>query len=105
MIPGLGNSIAQDILFRAGLHPKYPITALTAGLRRQLFDAIVGTVNAVIDGGGRNDEVDLFGQPGRYVRMLDSTRVGQPCPQCGTAIQKMQYLGGACYFCPQCQPA
>jgi formamidopyrimidine-DNA glycosylase len=27
LIPGLGNAIAQDILFRSRLHPKYPIAA------------------------------------------------------------------------------
>jgi formamidopyrimidine-DNA glycosylase len=23
--------------------------------------------------------------------------------ECGTKIEKIQYLGGACYFCPRCQ--
>lgn len=103
LIPGLGNAIAQDILFRAGLHPKRPIGELGTDQRRRLYDAIGLTVAEAIAGGGRNDETDLFGQPGRYGRLMDSKAAGQPCPACGTAIEKLQYLGGACYFCPRCQ--
>ena len=25
------------------------------------------------------------------------------CPECGMVIEKTQFLGGACYFCPACQ--
>jgi len=103
LIPGLGNSIAQDILFRARLHPKHPIDALAAGERKQLYDAIQGVVTEAIAKGGRNDEYDLFGNPGGYERILDKDAAGQPCPECGTPIEKMQYLGGTCYYCPQCQ--
>jgi formamidopyrimidine-DNA glycosylase len=103
LIPGLGNAIAQDILFRAGLHPRHPIGDLSPDQRRGLFDAIAGTVQHAIAQGGRYDEFDLYNKPGGYVRLMDSRSAGQPCPQCGTAIAKMQYLGGACYFCPHCQ--
>jgi formamidopyrimidine-DNA glycosylase len=30
LVPGLGNAIAQDILFRAKLHPRHPVEFLTA---------------------------------------------------------------------------
>jgi formamidopyrimidine-DNA glycosylase len=60
-------------------------------------------VQAVIEKGGRYDEVDLYNQPGGYVRMMDSRSAGKPCPVCATPIEKIQYLGGACYFCPGCQ--
>jgi formamidopyrimidine-DNA glycosylase len=103
LIPGLGNAIAQDILFTARLHPRHPIEELTTRQRRALHRAIVRTVNAVVRRGGRYDETDLFGQPGGYVRIMDKNRVGRPCPACGHRIEKMQYLGGACYFCPHCQ--
>lgn len=103
LIPGLGNSIAQDILFQARLHPRHPVAELKSAQRRRLFGAIRKVVEKAIRQGGRNDEYDLFGRPGGYVRVLDSGAAGKPCPECGTAIQKMQYLGGACYFCPRCQ--
>ena len=103
IIPGLGNSIAQDIQFKARLHPKTPIADLSITQRKALFDAITGAVREIIALGGRYDEVDLYNNPGGYVRMLDKKSVGQPCPVCGTAIEKIQYLGGACYLCPNCQ--
>jgi formamidopyrimidine-DNA glycosylase len=103
LIPGLGNASAQDILFRARLHPRHPITALDDEQRRTLYDAIRDTVQVIVEGGGRNDEVDLYGRPGGYVRLMDKNSIGKPCPECGTKIEKIQYLGGACYFCPTCQ--
>jgi formamidopyrimidine-DNA glycosylase len=103
LIPGLGNAIAQDIMFYAHLHPRRSLSDLTAGQRRDLYTAITDTVREVIDKGGRNDETDLFGKPGGYVRLMDSYAAGKPCPECGRTVEKIQYLGGACYFCPKCQ--
>jgi formamidopyrimidine-DNA glycosylase len=52
---------------------------------------------------GRSDELDLFGKPGGYKRVMDSKAAGRPCLACGTKVKKIAYLGGACYFCPRCQ--
>jgi formamidopyrimidine-DNA glycosylase len=103
LIPGLGNAIAQDILFRARLHPRHPLEALDARQIRALYRAIRTTVDQVVRKGGRNDEVDLFGHPGGYIRIMDKHAAGRPCPDCGRKIEKIQYLGGACYFCARCQ--
>jgi formamidopyrimidine-DNA glycosylase len=103
LIPGLGNAIAQDILFVARLHPRHPLDELDRAQRRKLYDAITGTVRKVIAGGGRDDEHDLHDRPGGYKRIMDSAAAGRPCPECGERIAKIQYLGGACYFCPGCQ--
>lgn len=103
LIPGLGNAIAQDILFRAKLHPKHPIAELNRAQKRLLHRAIQKTVNEIIKMGGRNDEYDLHNHPGNYQRLMSREAVGHPCPICGTKIEKMQYLGGACYLCPNCQ--
>lgn len=103
LIPGLGNAIAQDILFQAGLHPRHPITELSSGQRKDLYQAILDTLQAVLSQGGRYDEVNLYNQPGGYIRQMDKNALGRPCPSCGGKIEKIQYLGGACYFCPRCQ--
>ncbi len=103
LIPGLGNAILQDILFQAKLHPKHSINNLHPAQRRQLYDAILQTVNEVIANGGRNDEYDLYNQSGGYQRIMDKNATGRPCSICGTPIEKTHYLGGACYFCPRCQ--
>ena len=103
IIPGLGNAIAQDILFRANLHPRHPIADLSPEERHILYHAILSTVRQIIDKGGRYDEFDLYNQRGGYVRLMDKNAVGRPCPDCGGEIEKTQYLGGSCYVCSNCQ--
>ncbi len=103
LIPGLGNSIAQDIMFKTKLHPKRPISGLSRTQIKNMHQAIVETVAEAIRLGGRNDETDLYGNPGKYKRIMDKIAVGQPCPECGMKVEKMAYLGGACYYCPECQ--
>jgi formamidopyrimidine-DNA glycosylase len=103
IISGLGNAIAQDILFQARLNPKHPITDLNADQRHSFYQAIIDTLDEVTRQGGRYDEYDLFNNPGGYIRLMDKHALARPCPRCGGEIKKMQYLGGACYFCPNCQ--
>jgi len=103
LIPGLGNAIAQDILFNAGLGPKFPLKELTEMDKKTLYEAIIKTVREVIKDKGRYDEYDLFGEVGKYKRKMDKSSVGKSCPRCGGSIEKIQYLGGACYYCPGCQ--
>lgn len=100
---GLGNGCLQDILFHARLHPRRKAVATSETERRALYDSIRTTLRQMVDQGGRNDEVDLYGQPGGYERILHSKSVGQPCPNCGAPFEKEQYLGGSIYFCPTCQ--
>ena len=103
LVPGVGSSIAQDIMFTAKLHPKRELADLGARERRALFSAVRSVIARAAAQGGRSDEVDLFGKPGGYSRIMSSAAAGTPCPVCGTKIEKMQYLGGACCFCPGCQ--
>ncbi|MCB5268764.1 MAG: DNA-formamidopyrimidine glycosylase family protein [Candidatus Cloacimonadaceae bacterium] len=103
IIPGLGNSCAQDIMFVSGQHPRKDLASLSQRELNLLHDSILRIVNQIIELGGRNDESDLFGNKGRYQRIMDAAAVGMPCPKCGESVQKIQYLGGACYFCPNCQ--
>jgi formamidopyrimidine-DNA glycosylase len=102
-INGIGNGYLQDILFKAKIHPTRKIPSLAALERRKLYDAIQGTLAEAIKSGARDDERDLFDHPGGYRRLMSSQTVGSPCPSCGTTIQKIAYLGGACYVCPNCQ--
>ncbi len=102
-VNGLGNAIVQDILFRARLSPKRKTPDITSEERHRLYDAVQSTVAKAVEQGGRYDEFDLYGKPGGYMRLMDSKTVNTPCPNCGAKIQKISYLGGACYHCPQCQ--
>ncbi|OGO06295.1 MAG: hypothetical protein A2Y73_00820 [Chloroflexi bacterium RBG_13_56_8] len=102
-IAGVGNGYLQDILFRAKIHPRRRVTDLSQAERRALYDATRETLMQAIELGGRDTERDLYDRPGRYEKILDSSSKGKPCPRCGTEIEKIQYLGGASYFCPGCQ--
>lgn len=101
---GIGNGCLQDILFRAGLHPRKRAVETSIEDRRAFYRAIRETTREVTDLGGRDCERDLYNRPGGYQRILHSKVVGQPCPECGVPIDKISYLGGASYFCPRCQP-
>lgn len=100
---GVGNGYLQDILFRARIHPRRRAVDVAEAEKRALYTAIRETLTEAVDLGGRHTERDLYNRPGGYRRVLDSKSVGQPCPECGMPIVKIQYLGGACYFCPSCQ--
>lgn len=103
-IPGLGNGVLQDILFRAGLHPKRKVATLSDGDIKKLYESIVGTLRMMAEAGGRDVEKDFYGRPGGYRTALSRLTVGTPCPVCAQTIVKEAYLGGAIYYCPGCQP-
>jgi len=102
-IPGLGNGVLQDILFNAGLHPKRKKSSLSDFHKAELFHSLKVTLNKMTDLGGRDTEKDLFGHFGGYKTILSKNTLANPCPNCGDAIVKEAYLGGAIYFCPTCQ--
>ncbi len=100
---GIGNGCLQDILYAAKIHPKRQIGSLSNKERETLYIAIKQTIEEMVELGGRDSEYDLYNRRGRYQRILHSEVVGHPCNECGTPIEKIQYLGGAVYFCPSCQ--
>lgn len=102
-IPGLGNGALQDILLKAGLHPKHKIGTLQETDWRRMYEAVVSVLEEMTLLGGRDTEKTLFGEPGGYQTMLSKKTYGKACPYCGNMIQKTNYLGGTVYFCPECQ--
>ena len=102
-IPGLGNGVLQDILYKAKQHPKRKVNSLDVLEKENLFKAIKGTLNAMVRDGGRDTERDLFGNSGGYITQMSKNTVGKACTECGTLIQKQAYMGGSIYFCPGCQ--
>ncbi len=103
-IRGIGNGYLQDILHRARLHPARKVRQTTAAQRKKLFQAIRAVLKEAIKKRGRDDELDLYGHAGRYIRKMDKRTANTPCPNCGTSIKKISYMGGSCYVCPKCQP-
>jgi formamidopyrimidine-DNA glycosylase len=103
-IPGLGNGVLQDILFRAGIHPKRKMGTMSEADFERLYRAVIDTLSEMTARGGRDTERDLFGRPGGYRTLLSKNTVGKPCSVCGTEIEKAAYMGGTVYWCPVCQP-
>ena len=102
-IPGLGNGVLQDILWRARLHPKRKLRTLSRAEWETLFAAVKSTLAEMTAQGGRSTEKDLYGQPGGYASILSAKTLALPCPACGGAITRVAYLGGNVYFCGNCQ--
>jgi len=102
-IRGVRNGYLQDILWQAHTHPRRRAIDLSADEKAALYDSIQDVMRRAVDLRGRDTERDIFDQPGAYKKVLDSRSVGKPCPNCGTPIEKIQFLGGACYLCPGCQ--
>jgi len=102
-IPGVGNGVIQDILWKARLHPRLPVAELTSGEIDALFTALRGVLKEMIERGGRNTERDLFWNYGGYKTILSKNTMNEPCPSCGGKIERKSYLGGNVYFCGKCQ--
>lgn len=103
-IPGLGNGVLQDILFRAGIHPKRKLSTLGDGDVERLFGTVKSLLTEMTGRNGRDTEKDLSGNCGGYTVRLSRNTCTEPCPVCGGSIVKEAYLGGAVYYCPCCQP-
>lgn len=102
-IPGLGNGVLQDILWKAKVHPKARISSLNDSMYLNLFTTVKSVLYEMADKGGRDIEKDIFGKSGGYDTVLSSKNVGKPCPFCGEIIKKEAYLGGSIYYCSGCQ--
>lgn len=102
-IPGLGNGVLQDILYRARIHPKRKVHTLSREEKDALWLAIKTTLAEMAEQGGRDTEKDLFGRAGGYKTGASRLTVGGSCPACGGIITKETYMGGSIYYCKGCQ--
>lgn len=102
-IPGLGNGVLQDILWDAGIDPRYKLTEEDEAVFHTLYDSVRKMIRKMCEDGGRDTEQDLYGNPGGYISQLSKKSLGEPCMKCGTLIHKAAYMGGTVYFCEHCQ--
>jgi formamidopyrimidine-DNA glycosylase len=102
-IAGIGNFYVHDILFLARLHPLRAVDTLSDADVDALAQAIHDGLQPSIDKGGAAYEVDLYGQAGSFAMddILVGYKEGQPCPTCGTPIEKVK-TGSTSSF--NCQP-
>ena len=102
-IPRLGNGVLQDILWDAGIDPRYKLTEENEAAFHTLYDSVRKMLRKMCEDGGRDTEQDLYGNPGGYISQLSKKSLGEPCMKCGTLIHKAAYMGGTVYFCEHCQ--
>jgi formamidopyrimidine-DNA glycosylase len=102
-IPGIDNSLLQDILWEAQINPKRKIDTLGEDDFRRIFAAIKSVPSAIINAGGKDVEKDIYGNYGGYESRVSRNTLGKPCARCGSEIVKEAYLGGSVFYCPKCQ--
>lgn len=102
-IPGLGNGVLQDILWDAGIDPRFPMQSASEDDFLALYQSVNSIIRKMTEKGGRDTERDLFGQKGGYITQLSKNSLNEPCIRCGYEIHKAGYMGGTVYFCEHCQ--
>jgi formamidopyrimidine-DNA glycosylase len=105
-IAGIGNIYANEILFRAGLHPNVRANRLASSRRDRLYHVMRNVLQEAIACGGSSVR-DFFapdGTEGRYKRRhLVYGKEGQPCPNgCGAVIRRLKGERSS-FYCPRCQ--
>jgi formamidopyrimidine-DNA glycosylase len=104
VIAGVGNIYADESLWGAKIHPatlvnKVPRTKLVA-----LYNSLRDVLALSIRKGGSTDKnyVDAEGKKGSYLSFANVfRREGQPCPRCGTPIEKIRVAGRGTHICPK----
>lgn len=103
-IAGIGNGYLQDIFFKAKIHPKRKVSSLSREERQNLFTSMQSVMKEALTNGGRDSELNLYGEPGKYTPILDKRMKEKSCPLCGKIIEKQHVDGSTAYVCTNCQP-
>jgi formamidopyrimidine-DNA glycosylase len=103
VVVGLGNSAFQDVIYRAGIHPKRKSQELKEDEKQSLYGAIKHVISERIRLGGKSQFVDFYGKQGTYEPAMGPNMKGKVCWACGVDIEKLTLGGGQVYFCSNCQ--
>jgi formamidopyrimidine-DNA glycosylase len=91
-VAGIGNLMADEMLWRASLAPQRPAGSLSAVEVRRLHRHVRSTV------------VDLLARGGSHRgRMTDQRRTGGRCPKDGTPLLRATVGGRTTWWCPSHQ--
>jgi formamidopyrimidine-DNA glycosylase len=104
LFSGIGNAYSDEILHRARMSPLTWTTRLSDDEIKTLFEATQTTMREWIDrlradaGADFPEKVTAF-RP----EMAVHGRYRQPCPVCGTDVQRIIYAENETNYCPRCQ--
>lgn len=105
-LSGIGNAFSDEILHRARLSPFKRTRDLADDEVERLWSASREVLGEWIErtraelAGAFPEKVTAF-RPGFAVH----GRYGQPCPACGTPVQRILYAENEANYCPTCQTA
>jgi formamidopyrimidine-DNA glycosylase len=104
LFDGIGNSYSDEILHAAKLSPFRMTSSITDDEIKTLHAACKQTLTRYTKllreevGDGFPDKVTAF-RP----EMAVHGKYGQPCPVCGTKVQRIVYADNEANYCPTCQ--
>ncbi len=104
LFSGIGNAYSDEILFRARMSPVKMTRALDEDEVQRLFVATREVMQEWIDrlrqeaDGGFPDKVTAFRKD-----MAVHGKYKQPCPVCGTPVQRIVHAENESNYCPTCQ--
>jgi formamidopyrimidine-DNA glycosylase len=105
-VAGVGNIYADEALWRARIHPLRPARRLTRHEVRALHQAIREVMAAAVEAQGTTlyDYRTVAGEVGAYrERLAVYGHAGEPCPRCGSAIERLVVGQRGTHACPRCQ--
>jgi formamidopyrimidine-DNA glycosylase len=94
-IAGIGRAHANEILLRARLSPFKASTELSDEETERLAAVIQEDLSRAL-------ELRLRGKGDRDVYLVHN-RLGEPCPQCGSPILRVDFEEHTIYYCAKCQ--
>ncbi len=107
VVSGVGNIYADEGLWAAKIHPERPAHELTMrevdALLRELRTVMLKAIKA---GGTSIDEQykRVNGESGYFdVELNAYGQEEEPCPRCGTLIQRLRFMNRSSHLCPRCQ--
>jgi formamidopyrimidine-DNA glycosylase len=104
LFSGIGNAYSDEILFAARLSPFKLTSSMSGEEISRLFHATRSTLSQWIDrlqqeaGTEFPRKVTAFRE-----RMAVHGRYGQPCPECGSPVQRVVYATNEANYCATCQ--
>ncbi len=104
LFSGIGHAYSDEILFEARLSPITLTQKLTSDQIDRLFAATRAELTKWVERlrvesrGKFPEKVTAF-RPGMAVH----GRYKEPCPRCGTKIQRIRYAANETNYCPTCQ--
>lgn len=103
LLPGVGNILASESLFRARVDPRRPSRSLSRSEVRRLADAVLAAVRETIER-EKGPEIAYVEEPGTENPFLVYAREGEKCPRCRRAkIVRVVQAQRSTFYCPRCQ--